>query len=114
HRKPFFIDRKGFFRVDEDVAVSILRMRFFDRYLLMPAVHSADWIRMHRKGDVLMYTAIRPKNARRVGIVAFVGADSLYNAHFPFARFNFVDGHLIRRPPVAFCVLVTPPAADVM
>src|SRR5689334_19632766 len=60
--KPLFIDREGLIRIDKNVAVFVLGMRHFDRDPLMPAMHTADWVGMDRKGDVLVNAAVCPEN----------------------------------------------------
>jgi hypothetical protein len=40
-------------------------MCFFNPHFLMPAMDAADSIRMHRKRDVLMHTAVAPEDVRK-------------------------------------------------
>src|SRR6478672_2852626 len=89
-------------------------MRPFNCYLLVPAMHSADRVGVDRKCYVLMNTAVGPENSRSVWVIAFVGADTFDNTHFPFTRFGLVDRDLIRRPTVVLCVLFATPSADVV
>src|SRR5438270_9665221 len=72
-RFPALVHREREVRVDEDVAVTIIRSSSFHSDHLMPAVHPADWIGMNGESDVLMNARISPPDAVRVGIGRFIG-----------------------------------------
>src|SRR5579864_1115465 len=74
-RFPALIHAEREVRVDEDVAVTIVRSRSFHADHLMPAVHPADWIGMNGESDVLMNACIPPPNTLRVRICRFIRRD---------------------------------------
>ena len=72
---PSLIDGERQISVYEDVAVAIFASSLFYANHLMPAVHAADRIGMHRKSDVLMNAGVAPPHAFGLGIRAVVGRD---------------------------------------
>src|SRR5713101_5856840 len=56
--EPLLIDLEGFRGVDEHVTVAVCRSSMLDTHLLMPAVHTAHRVRMHREGEILVHTGV--------------------------------------------------------
>lgn len=79
--EPFAIGLERLRGIDHPVAGAIPGMRFFDANFLVPAVHAADGIRMHREGDVLKHAAVAPKNTRESGSTALVGENIVRAIH---------------------------------
>src|SRR2546428_5277868 len=60
--QPLAIHLVGKLGFDHYVSVLVIRMSGFDSHSLVPAVHSADRIRVNRKGQILMYSAFLPED----------------------------------------------------
>src|SRR5437879_2755478 len=56
--EPLAVNLVRLRRIHADVAVPIVRPCFFERHPLMPAVHAADRIRLHREREVLVDTDV--------------------------------------------------------
>ena len=67
---PLFIRPVRLLRIHLDVAVAIVGPGGLQTDPLVPAVHAADRIGLHRERQVLMHADIVPPDARRIGIVA--------------------------------------------
>lgn len=76
--QPLAVDIHRSARVDEHVAVTVLRMGRRHNDLLMPAVHARNGIGMNGENKVLVDSRIAPPDAARVGIGALEGADALH------------------------------------
>jgi hypothetical protein len=100
--------------VNDDISVLIVAARRFDPNSLMPAVHATHRIRVDRKGQVLMNSALLPENALRIGIIALEWFDAFTPPQPPSAFAKLF--HLDQRgcPAVGPLFLFQPPAPQVM
>src|SRR5262249_25772253 len=57
------VDLVRFLGIHEDIAVAIARQGRGERYLLVPAVHTADGIGLDGEGEVLGYASLPPPDA---------------------------------------------------
>src|SRR5215210_910410 len=67
--------------VDDDVAVGIARSGFLEMDPLVPAVHAADGIRLHRERQVLVDADLAPPDAPRVRIGTLEGGGAVHLLH---------------------------------
>src|SRR5262249_29712168 len=111
HLEPLAVDFSRQLCIHCNVAVSIFARRSLDSHPLMPAMHSADGIGMHRESEILMHTGLAPEDALRIGIVAFEGLYVFDSLKPPPAIPDFLEIHKRRCPSVrAFIALQSPPA----
>src|SRR5581483_5645911 len=61
--QPFLINFVRFVGVDKNITVFVFRTSTLDRNFLVPAMHSADWIWLHRESHILMNARILPPDA---------------------------------------------------
>lgn len=76
-------------------------------------MHTAYWVRMHGMGNVLMYTAVDPKDAFAIAVVTVKGLYARLGIHVLLAIAIAFYPNRIGRPTVAL-VLITTPTAQVM
>src|SRR5579875_715888 len=72
--KPALIHLMRLLRIHEDIAIAVLRSCFADSHFLMPAVHAADRIGLHRKGKVLWHPTLAPQMRDESGSALANGA----------------------------------------
>ena len=83
HRQPFpvhFVRTPG---IDKNVTVPVVRSCALQTHFLMPAVHTADRIRLNGEGQILMNTSIFPPDAFGIGVSARIRFDPMHLAHLP-------------------------------
>src|SRR5271154_4394005 len=100
--------------VHENVSVAILRARFAYRNFLMPAVLSANRVRLDRESQILMYARVFPMDTRGIGIAALEGLNAMDLPHHPFSGLDLLQIDQRCRPAFAAKVFFEAPASKVM
>src|SRR5947209_2314955 len=83
HSQPFFIDLVGLLAINKDITIDIIGLCSRDSHFLMPAMHSTDWIWMHREDQILMNPPLTPEDTRGVWIIAGERLNALQVSHTP-------------------------------
>ncbi len=102
----------GLIGIDEDVAIAIVRTGRRHGYLLVPAVLSADRVRLHRKHKVLVHTCILPVNARRIRILTGKWPDPMNLPHHPLPGSNLLQVDQSARPALVPNIFLQAPAPE--
>src|SRR5262249_43433853 len=83
HRQPLLVNLARLLRINKNITRLVVSFSRAHTHSLMPAVHSRDRIRMHRKSHVLMHARILPPDAHRVSILRLVRLDTLLTLQAP-------------------------------
>src|ERR1700754_1646348 len=102
------------FRIDEDIPMAVVRLCLFDLHFLMPAMHAAHGIGMHREGQILMYAAFFPEDSLGIRVITLERLDAFELPQTPAPLAEFFDVNQSGCPAVCAFVLLQAPAPQMM
>src|SRR5689334_21822321 len=114
HFQPATIFLMRLVRINKDVAVTVFCSSFRDHDFLVPAMLSADWIRLYRKYQVLVDAGIFPMNPRGIGIVARERTNSMDLAHHPLPRLYLLQVNQRSGPAFSAGIFLKAPASEMV
>ena len=114
HREPLLVDLFRLVGIDVDIAVPIARPRRRHRHPLVPAVHPAHLVRLHREGEILVHSPVGPPDALRVRVLALVGPDPFDAAEPEAPGGKLLLANLGAGPAVGPLVVEQPPAPQMV
>src|SRR5262245_22042482 len=107
---PSLVDIERQIGVHKDVSVTIVLSGTLHTHHLMPAMHAANWVRVHGERDVLMDPGVIPPDACAIGIIALIRLNAAHLTHLPLPFSDFPEINQRARKAFDLIILVYAPS----